>query len=288
MLSPDTKAPLADAWAQHRILDLVWGPDNPAVEAWHEAVEAWGHALVRTVMPAWPWAAVAEGPVAAAPPAPATLAELPAPEPEPFRTHAPGRAIEQLSVGDSASVTKRISLADIEAFARISGDDNPAHVDDAWAEASRFKGRVAHGVLTAGLVSAVLGTELPGPGSIYLSQTLRWLAPVRPDDLLTATATITQIVPEKGRVVLETVVTRDGERVLTGEALVMPPGAKPRTATRKLPAELLSPQPVAQPAATPAALAPPPAPAPKAAKRPAATRPAAKRAGRTPPAKGQA
>ncbi len=157
--------------------------------------------------------------------------EEPAP---PVRVHPPGKTIEELSVGDSASVTKRISQADVDAFARISGDDNPAHVDAVWAAASLLGGRVVHGMLTAGLISAVLGTLLPGPGSIYLSQTLRWVAPVWPDDLLTATATVKEIVAEKGRVVLETVVTRDGEPVLTGEALVMaPPAALPRPARRR-------------------------------------------------------
>lgn len=143
--------------------------------------------------------------------------------PEPFPTYPPGMTIDQLSVGDSASVSGAFSQDDIEAFARISGDDNPAHVDAAWAEASPFGGRVAHGVLTAGLISAVLGTKLPGPGSIYMSQTLKWLAPVFPGDRLTATATVKEIVSGKGRVVLETTVERDGETVLTGEALVMPP-----------------------------------------------------------------
>ncbi len=142
---------------------------------------------------------------------------------DPFPTHAPGKTINQLSVGDSASLSGSFSQEDIDAFARISGDDNPAHVDAAWAEASSFGGRVAHGVLTAGLISAVLGTQLPGPGSIYLSQTLRWLAPVLPGDILTATATVKEIIPDKKRVVLDTIVQKDGETVLTGEALVVPP-----------------------------------------------------------------
>ena len=105
-----------------------------------------------------------------------------------MRVHLPGK-IEELSVGDSASVTKRISQADIDAFARISGDDNLAYVDAVGVGVAAGR-RVAHGMLTAGLISAVLGTLLPGPGSIYMSQTLRWIAPVWPDDLLTATATV--------------------------------------------------------------------------------------------------
>lgn len=142
-----------------------------------------------------------------------------------FTQYGPGLTIDALSVGQSASFTKALSQEEIEAFARISGDDNPAHVDDAWAEASMFKGRVAHGVLTAGLISAVLGTRLPGPGTIYMAQTLKWLAPVRPGDELTATATVKEIVAEKNRVVLETVVTVGETTVLTGEATVMPPKA---------------------------------------------------------------
>jgi 3-hydroxybutyryl-CoA dehydratase len=193
---------------------------SPALEEWYEALESWNRAWT-SLLPGWSWIAPVE-------PRAAGLADEPAP---PLRVHPPGKTIEELSVGDSASVTKRISQADIDAFARISGDDNPAHVDAAWASASRLGGRVVHGMLTAGLISAVLGTLLPGPGSIYMSQTLRWTAPVWPDDLLTATATVKEIVAEKGRVVLETVVTRDGEPVLTGEALVMaPPAALPKPA----------------------------------------------------------
>jgi len=143
--------------------------------------------------------------------------------PDSFPTYAPGKTIDQLSVGDSASLAGSFSQEDVEAFARISGDDNPAHVDAAWADASPFGGRVVHGVLTAGLISAVLGTQLPGPGSIYMSQTLKWLAPVKPGDALTAVVTVKEIIPEKKRVVMETVVQKDGETVLTGEALVMPP-----------------------------------------------------------------
>jgi 3-hydroxybutyryl-CoA dehydratase len=176
-------------------------------EPWRRAWEAWGGAwLAAALAPTRNWAAPAA-------PAPA------------FRRHGPGRRLDTLAVGDTASVTRVISQADIDAFARISGDDNPAHVDEEWAAASFFEGRVAHGMLTAGLISAVLGTELPGPGSIYLSQTLRWLAPVRPGDTLTATATVREIDRERNRVVLDTVVEREGETVLTGEARVMAPTA---------------------------------------------------------------
>jgi acyl dehydratase len=152
--------------------------------------------------------------------------------PSPFSTYPPGKTIDQISVGDSASLSGSFSQEDIDAFARISGDDNPAHVDAVWADASPFGGRVAHGVLTAGLISAVLGTTLPGPGAIYMSQTLKWLAPVRPGDVLTATVTVTEVLAEKKRVVLETIVTKDGETVLTGEALVMPSRAPKNEAAR--------------------------------------------------------
>jgi 3-hydroxybutyryl-CoA dehydratase len=137
----------------------------------------------------------------------------------------PGRSIDQLKPGDSASVTRSFSREDIEAFARITGDTNPAHMDDGYIGASGRVGRVAHGILEAGLISAAIGTGLPGPGTIYLSQTLKWLAAVRPEEELTATVTVREMIPERNRVVLDTVVTRDGEPVLTGEALIMPPRA---------------------------------------------------------------
>ncbi|MDH3227059.1 MAG: MaoC family dehydratase [Thermoleophilia bacterium] len=140
-----------------------------------------------------------------------------------FATHPPGKTIAELSVGDSATFTKTISQADINQFAVISGDDNPAHVDEEWASGTRLGTRVAHGMLTGGLISAALGTMLPGPGSIYMSQTLRWVAPVYPGDQLTAKVTVKKIDEEKRRVVLDTVVERAGEPVLTGEALIMPP-----------------------------------------------------------------
>jgi len=143
----------------------------------------------------------------------------------PPRTVSRGRTIAELAVGDEATMTKVITQSDIDGFARVSGDANPVHLDREYAEASFFGGRIAHGVLTAGLISAVIGMDLPGPGTIYLSQSLRWRAPVRPGDRVMATVTVKEIVAEKNRVVLDTVVARDGEAVLTGEALVMPPTA---------------------------------------------------------------
>jgi 3-hydroxybutyryl-CoA dehydratase len=221
---PAQRTATPDAAPLTAIFDLLWGRDNPAIEGWREAVESWSQAWGRSMPPVWPWVAATE-----------TWRASPAPPAAPFRSHPAGKTIEELAVGDSAGVTKRITQADIDAFARVSGDDNPAHVDAAWAEGTRLGGRVAHGMLTAGLISAALGTKLPGPGSIYMSQTLRWVAPVRPGDLLTATVTVREIVPDKGRVVLDTVVSRDGEPVLTGEALVMPPPAEPRPAGGRAP-----------------------------------------------------
>ena len=127
------------------------------------------------------------------------------------------------TVGEEAILTKLVSDDDIKTFARISGDDNPVHVNDDYARGTMFGGRIAHGMLVAGLISAVLGTKLPGPGAIYMSQQLRFLAPVRPGDQVTARAKVTDWNPEKGRITLLTDVTKqEGSVVIEGEArLVM-------------------------------------------------------------------
>jgi len=127
------------------------------------------------------------------------------------------------TVGEEATFTKIISDEDITTFAKISGDENPVHVNDAYAKGTMFGGRIAHGILVTGLISAVLGTVLPGPGAIYMSQQLRFLAPVRPGDEATARAKVTEWDSEKGRITLLTEVTnQDGVTVITGEArLVM-------------------------------------------------------------------
>jgi 3-hydroxybutyryl-CoA dehydratase len=152
--------------------------------------------------------------------APGSLSSARAP-----REYAPGRSIDQLQVGQRATFTKLVTQADIDDFARVTGDDNPIHLDEAWAATSVFKGRISHGLLTAGLISATIGTQLPGPGTLYLSQSLRWTAPARPGDVLTCTVTVKELVPEKNRAVLTTIVTCEGKEILTGEALVMPPKA---------------------------------------------------------------
>ena len=127
------------------------------------------------------------------------------------------------TVGEEATFTKIISDEDITTFAKISGDENPVHVNDAYAKGTMFGGRIAHGILVTGLISAVLGTALPGPGAIYMSQQLRFLAPVKPGDEATARAKVTDWNSEKGRITLLTEVTnQDGVTVITGEArLVM-------------------------------------------------------------------
>ena len=127
------------------------------------------------------------------------------------------------TIGEEASLTKLVSDEDIKAFARISGDHNPVHMNEEYAKGTMFGGRIAHGMLVASLISAVLGTRLPGPGAIYLSQKLRFLAPVRPGDEVTARVRITGWDPEKGRVTLLTeVANKKGIAVITGEAqLVM-------------------------------------------------------------------
>lgn len=138
-------------------------------------------------------------------------------------TIASGHVIEDLAVGQSASFTKTVTEADIVKFADVSGDNNPVHLDEAFAQTTMFKGRIAHGMLSAGFISTVIGTRLPGSGTIYMSQTLRFRAPVRIGDTVTATCTITEIIPEKRRAVLSTICKVGDTVVIEGEALVMVP-----------------------------------------------------------------
>jgi len=128
------------------------------------------------------------------------------------------------AVGEAASLDKVITEEDVELFGRVSLDRNPVHFDEAYAATTRFGGRIAHGMLSAGLISAVLGTRLPGPGSVYLGQTLRFMAPVRIGDTITATVTVRHVREDKPIVTLETRCTnQSGEVVLTGEATVLVP-----------------------------------------------------------------
>lgn len=134
-----------------------------------------------------------------------------------------GHYIEELSVGMSASFAKTVTEADIVLFAGVSGDTNPVHLNAEYAAGTMFKSRIAHGMLSAGFISAVLGTKLPGPGAIYMSQSLKFKAPVRIGDTVTATAEITEVIAEKKRVVMKTVCTVAGAVVLEGEAMLMVP-----------------------------------------------------------------
>jgi len=128
---------------------------------------------------------------------------------------------EELVVGKTAEYSKTVSDADVMRFAEITGDFNPVHVDEVAAAKSRFGGRIAHGMLSAGLVSSAIANELPGPGSIYLAQTLKFTLPVRIGDTVTVALAVTEILPKR-RVKLSTVCTNQkGEKVLEGEATVM-------------------------------------------------------------------
>ncbi len=133
-----------------------------------------------------------------------------------------GIAFEDMHVGQTASIGKTISEADILMFAAVSLDTNPVHLNAEAAAASIFKERVAHGMLSAGLISAVLGTRLPGPGTIYLAQTLQFRRPVKIGDTVTATVEVTALDAEKKRATLKTVCTVVGKTVIEGEATVMP------------------------------------------------------------------
>ena len=133
-----------------------------------------------------------------------------------------GYAFEDLQLGQTASVGKTITEADILMFAAVSTDTNPVHLDAEAAAKSVFKERVAHGMLSAGLISAVLGTRLPGAGTIYMGQTLRFRAPVKIGDTVTATVEVTGLDAEKKRATLKTTCTVGGKVVIEGEATVLP------------------------------------------------------------------
>jgi 3-hydroxybutyryl-CoA dehydratase len=128
---------------------------------------------------------------------------------------------EEIAVGQSAEYSKTVTSDDVMSFAKITGDFNPVHIDDEAASKSRFGGRIAHGMLSAGLVSAAIANRLPGPGSIYLGQSLRFTAPVRIDDTITVTLAVTELL-SKNRVRVSTVCrNQNGETVLDGEATIL-------------------------------------------------------------------
>ena len=134
--------------------------------------------------------------------------------------------IEDIEMGMTRYLQKEITDQDIEMFADVSTDRNPVHLDEEYARDTMFGGRIAHGMLTAGLISAVIGEQLPGHGTVYMSQTLKFLAPVRPGDLVHAEVKVTGIEFGKRRVMLECHCEVDGKKVVIGEAMVLAPSRK--------------------------------------------------------------
>jgi 3-hydroxybutyryl-CoA dehydratase len=134
-----------------------------------------------------------------------------------------GKSISELNIGDSAEFTKTVSESDVYLYAGVTGDLNPAHINETYAQGTFFKTRIAHGMLSAGFISAVIGMKLPGPGTIYIRQELNFRAPVRIGDTVTARVAVVEKL-EKDRVRLKTTCTnQEGTVVLDGEAIVSPP-----------------------------------------------------------------
>lgn len=138
-------------------------------------------------------------------------------------TAAKGVFFEDLRVGQEASLSNTVSEANIVAFAEISGDRNPVHLDADYAAATMFKERIAHGMLSAAYISAVFGMKLPGPGAIYMSQTLKFKAPVKIGDTVVTTVKVAELMPEKRRARFECVCTVNDKPVIEGEAMLMVP-----------------------------------------------------------------
>jgi 3-hydroxybutyryl-CoA dehydratase len=138
-----------------------------------------------------------------------------------------GKTIDELHLGDTAEFSKTISESDIYLFAGITGDFNPAHINETYAQKTFFKTRIAHGILLGGFISTIIGTKLPGPGSIYIRQELKFLAPARIGDTITARVEVTQIQADKNRITLRTTCTnQDNTLVIDGEATISPPKVK--------------------------------------------------------------
>lgn len=134
-----------------------------------------------------------------------------------------GFYFDDLTVGQTAEMSRVVGAADIEAFAEVSGDMNPVHLDDDYAKTTTFGERIAHGMLSAAYISAILGTKLPGPGAIYLSQSLRFRRPVKIGDLVVARVKVRTLDESRGHVTLDTVCEVGGKTVVDGEALVIAP-----------------------------------------------------------------
>ena len=140
--------------------------------------------------------------------------------------------IEDIEIGMVRHLCKVVTDRDIEIFAEVSTDHNPIHLDDSYANNTIFGGRIAHGMLTAGLISAVIGEQLPGHGTVYLGQTLKFLGPVRPGDRVTAQVEVVEIDPGRRRVKLDTCCLVDGKKVLAGEATVLAPSRNSELVSR--------------------------------------------------------
>ncbi|MHA1964530.1 MAG: MaoC family dehydratase [Candidatus Thorarchaeota archaeon] len=127
-----------------------------------------------------------------------------------------------LSLGQSAEVTHTVTEEDIKIFGNLSGDYNPLHFDEEWAKTTMFKGRIAHGLLSASFISTAIGMKLPGPGTIYLGQNMKFMGPVRIGDTITARVEVVSLNDEKQRVTLKTICTNQNQEVvIEGEALIM-------------------------------------------------------------------
>jgi len=137
---------------------------------------------------------------------------------------AKGKSIDELKIGESAELSRTITEEIVNDFARVTGDTNPVHTDQAYAEKTIFKGRIAHGVFSLGIFSSILGNILPGYGTIYLSQEVKFLAPVRIGDTITARVEVLELILEKNRAKFKTTCTnQDGKAVVDGTAWAMPP-----------------------------------------------------------------
>lgn len=158
--------------------------------------------------------------------------------------HIENRTFDEIALGDRAELTRVVQQADIELFAVLSGDINPAHLDEEYANASRFQGVIAHGMWGGALVSTLLGTQLPGPGTIYLQQSLQFKYPVRPGDEVTVSVEVREKRDEFRHVLLDCqAVNQDGKVVISGEALVMAPKQKVSRPVPSVPEVLLLRQP---------------------------------------------
>ena len=142
-----------------------------------------------------------------------------------------GYTFDELKVGMAATVSRTITETDLRNFSGVSGDTNPMHLNEEFARKTPFGGCIVHGMLTASLISAVIGTKLPGPGCIYMSQTLKFMAPVRVGDTVYAIATVKQLMPEKHRVLLDTKCWVKDIVVVDGEALIKVPDKAEREKT---------------------------------------------------------